>query len=525
MLNRLGIGKRLTIGFGLIVVIMIAAVGVGVAGFRSLHGATGEVKRETAQILLAKDAHAHALQAMAYIGAVAAAEDPALRNKDLEIVKAQRAAYGADLEAIKALASDEIRGRLTELEAAIATGRESNTQVLELAKAGKHVEAMKIYTEAACPKVLLWNSAFDKITDLLQTRMDAAQNLAETAIRRSTLAIIAAGVLAIAAAAALGYLITRSITVPVKGFMGILGTVATGDLRVRAQVASRDEIGQLGVSLNQALQRIQETIREVSQASLAVASGATQLSASAAQMSATTQELARNGELLHAATGTVGAATTQFLASVEQVAGNVKLSVAQTGLAVDASDAGHRGNQDAAERMDRIHAATGKISNAVTVIQEIAQQTNLLSLNAAIEAAKAGDKGKGFSVVAEEVRKLAERSRSATVEIKSLIQDTHSAVDGGVGAVRTTSELMTRIHESIGQVSDLVRQIGTATTEQFSAAGAIARHLEESSQGVSQNATATQELSATVAEISRTAAELALVSETMAGAVAVFQVA
>ena len=197
-------------------------------------------------------------------------------------------------------------------------------------------------------------------------------------IRRSTLAIIAAGVLAIAAAAALGYLITRSITGPVKGFMGILGTVATGDLRVRVQVDSQDEIGQLGVSRNQALQRIQESIREVSQASLAVARGATQVSASAANMSATTQELARNGELLHSATGTVSAATTQFLANVGQVAGNVKLSVDQTALAVEATAAGDRGNDDAGARMDLIQSATGKIASAVTVIQEIAQQTRLL---------------------------------------------------------------------------------------------------------------------------------------------------
>jgi methyl-accepting chemotaxis protein len=525
MLNSVSIGKRLVLGFGLIVVILIFAVGIAVLGFRSLHSAISEVKNQTTQINLAKDAHAHTLQTMAYIGAVAAAEDPATRQNDLDIINAQRAAYKADLEALKTMATtDETRQMLAELDVAMATARDSNTQLMGLAKDGKHAEAIKIYAEASCPKILLWNSAFDKITGWRQTRMEAAQAQAETEIRRSTLAILAAGLLAIAAAAALGAIITRSITRPVRGFMGVLATVATGDLTVRAKVDSRDEIGQLGTSLNQALQRIRATIQEVSQAALSVASGATQLSASAEQMAATTQELARNGELLQGATDTVTSATVQFLASVEQVAGNVKVSVDQTDQAVTATEAGAQGNRDAAERMARIHGATGKISTAVAVIQEIAQQTNLLSLNAAIEAAKAGDKGKGFSVVAEEVRKLAERSRTATVEIEKLIQDTHAAVAGGVSSVQTTSGLMTRIHDTIDHVSNLVREIGSATREQFSTAGEIAQRMEESARKVSQNATATQELSATVREISRTAMELAQVSETMSLAVGKFQV-
>jgi methyl-accepting chemotaxis protein len=354
--------------------------------------------------------------------------------------------------------------------------------------------------------------------------MDVAKAVAATQIRRSTWIILAAGLLAIVAACTLGTLITRSVAVPIRDFMGVLARVATGDLTVQAREDSQDELGRLGASLNQALQRIRATIREMSQAALAVASGATQLSASAAQMFATTQELARNGELLRTATDTVNAATTQFLASVDQVAGNVKDSVDRTDQAVDATQAGSQGSRDAADRMARINQTTGKISSAVAVIQEISQQTNLLSLNAAIEAAKAGDQGKGFSVVADEVRKLAERSRAATVEIEKLIQDTHAAVAGGVASVQTTGSLMNRIHDSIGHVSSLVREIGTATREQFSAGAEIAKRMEESAREVGQNATATHELSATVMEISRTATELAQVSESMAMAVAKLQV-
>jgi methyl-accepting chemotaxis protein len=306
--------------------------------------------------------------------------------------------------------------------------------------------------------------------------------------------------------------------------MGVLGTVASGNLTGQAQVDSADELGQLGASLNHALQRMRETLREVSSAALSVASGATELSASAEQMTATTGEIARSGEQLHLATATVSSAVSQFMASVEQVAGHVKVSVEQTQQSVTATEAGSQGSRVAAECMDRIQVVTGKIATAIAVIQEIANQTNLLSLNAAIEAAKAGEKGRGFSVVADEVRKLAERSRQAALEIAQMTQDTRTAVMEGLSSVQTTSGLMSGIHEAISKASSQIRVIGSATQEQISTSGEIAKHMEESAREVSQNAVATQQLSATVQEISRTASVLAMVSETMALAVAKFQI-
>jgi methyl-accepting chemotaxis protein len=268
---------------------------------------------------------------------------------------------------------------------------------------------------------------------------------------------------------------------------------------------------------------LRETLREVTSASQAVASGATELSASSEQMSSTTQEIARGGELLHSATDSVASAVVQFLASVEQVAGNVQVSARHAEESVAAADAGTEESRKLAEGMERIRAATVKINSAVGVIREIAQQTNLLSLNAAIEAAKAGDQGKGFAVVADEVRKLAERSRQATLEIATLIRDTDGVVAEGVASAASTTRIIGRIHDAIGNVSSRVQEIGAATTEQSGTAGEIAKRMEESAREVGQNAAATHQLSATVQEISRTASDLAQISDNMARAAARFR--
>jgi len=126
-------------------------------------------------------------------------------------------------------------------------------------------------------------------------------------------------------------------------------------------------------------------------------------------------------------------------------------------------------------------------------------------------------------VVAEEVRKLAERCRQATLEIGGLIQSSHAAVVDGVGAAGSTTDLIGKIHGAITTVSIQIQEIGVATQEQATTAGDIAKRMAESSREVGQNAAATHQLSATVHEVNRTAAELAKVSDALASAVGRFR--
>jgi methyl-accepting chemotaxis protein len=163
MLNNLRIGKRLGFGFGLIVLILMGAVGVGVLGFMNSLATLKQVKSQTAQIILAQDAHAHFLQTMTFVGAVAAAQDSANTETYVQQVEAERAAYTANLAEIAPLniteASQRIFGELT---AAVAAVRETNGKVLGLAKAGQHGEAAALFDAESCPRIAKVNAAFEK---------------------------------------------------------------------------------------------------------------------------------------------------------------------------------------------------------------------------------------------------------------------------------------------------------------------------------------------------------------------------
>jgi methyl-accepting chemotaxis protein len=319
------------------------------------------------------------------------------------------------------------------------------------------------------------------------------------------------------------FFVRRSILWPLAALSGSITQMAQGDLTVAAPVGNRDEIGQLAGTFNAMVGRLNAALARVEQASAQVASGSTELAASAEQMAHTVEESARVGEGLHEAGRAVQSTLKALNDNVEGLAQESRNTGVEANQAVkDAADGAEAG-AGAAREMNEILEATTRIVSAVQVIQDIARQTNLLSLNAAIEAAKAGAMGKGFAVVAEEVRKLAERSAQAAKEIEQIIVRTQEAVSGGVASVGVTQQHLEAIRQRISTVSGRIQAIGELSGEQARTSAEAGKLVDQTATRLDQNAATGAELAATVVEIARTAEDLARVAEQMTDIVAAFK--
>jgi methyl-accepting chemotaxis protein len=327
---------------------------------------------------------------------------------------------------------------------------------------------------------------------------------------------IVAGVgLLILISAIVTHRVRLSILAPLATLSGAINQVAAGDMTVKAPVESQDEIGQLATTFNGMVNDLNLALDSMGAASQQVASGSTELAASADQMNVTVQETAQVGEELRRAGQEVIEALRQLDANVASMASHARETGARTERAVADTDRGAETGRGTAQGMAAIQEATSRITEAVKVIQGIARQTNLLSLNAAIEAAKAGTQGKGFAVVAEEVRILAERSGQSAKEIEETIHAMQAAVTEGASSVDATMQHLEAIRARISKVSESISEIDALSGNQAKTSQDVGRLMDQTASRLDLNAAATQQLAATVTEIARTSEDLSQVAESL----------
>ncbi|CAE6768758.1 methyl-accepting chemotaxis protein [Nitrospira defluvii] len=332
-------------------------------------------------------------------------------------------------------------------------------------------------------------------------------------------------------ATVVGFVVARRITSRLSTIESCFQTISTGDLRVRIPVQGEDEVARLSQATNGLLDNLESMIGRVAVVTEQLASAAVELSATAVQISGGTARLTSRAS--HTA-----AAVEQMNATVGQVAQNSgqaaclareTVETAQDGGAVVSSTiSGMQLLATAVTSSSTIITELGKSSDQigmiVRTIEDIADQTNLLALNAAIEAARAGEQGRGFAVVADEVRKLAERTTKATKEISDMIrqiqQDTRGAVDSmqdgtrkvaaGMELANRTGEALAQIVRMVSQSADMIQQIAIASEEQSTATQQIAADIEnvaqvtkESAAGADESAKACQNLSEMAIDLQR----------------------
>ena len=331
--------------------------------------------------------------------------------------------------------------------------------------------------------------------------------------------------LGILGTAGVGLIFARIVQVRLTGpVRAVLEGIRRKDLTVRTDHLTDDEIGDLGQAYNDSNDQFRTMFQGIVADSEGVATGSLRINATIEDLRARSGQIARSGEAQLASMATVA----KSMDSLARLSGEVERGLAdsreRTGHAVEASHDGLRAGEAAARAMEAIQQSTERMAKAVGVIQDIARQTNLLSLNAAIEAAKAGAQGKGFAVVAEEVRKLAERSAQSTREIRHLIEEVDVVVLQGAEAVEQNVGALHAIAGHIESLAGSAGQIAAAMTAQVATRDEVQRQVAAGNAGVEGNQEATLQIAATVSDVAGTAADLAKVADSLAQKVARYRI-
>ncbi|MBK4735296.1 methyl-accepting chemotaxis protein [Noviherbaspirillum pedocola] len=510
---NLKIGMRLGLAFGAVLMLMVAMLFTGIWELSRVMDAKQRVKEFEFKNQLVREwmgaTSANAVRGYAAIK-TNDIEDERYFRKEIDQSRDRNNAIQKQLEELiksaegKKLLADvserrskylEIRNRLI----AMKDGGKADIADIAARSRAEMVPAMNDYLKA----MEALRAYQQKLVEENDEYMNQVYGEAKTLL-------IAFACAAIAIGAVLGWLLSRSVTVPLAAAVDVAQKVASGDLTTQIEVKSSDEVGALLSALHTMNSSLLKTVSEVRMSTDTIATASSEIASGNMDLSSRTEQQASSLE-------ETASSMEELTSTVKQNAENARQA---NQLAQTASDVARNSGDAVArvvETMADIDTASKKIADIITTIDGIAFQTNILALNAAVEAARAGEQGRGFAVVASEVRSLAQRSAAAAKEIKDLIHSSVEKVNAGTQQAALAGSTMNEVVSSVQRVTDMMAEITAASAEQ--SAG-----IEQVNQAVTHMDQVTQQNAALVEEAAAAAASLQEQAGSLAQAVSIFRV-
>lgn len=339
-------------------------------------------------------------------------------------------------------------------------------QVLALYKQGQTEQAHRHLAETLRP---LWSEGREVLTDIVQRNRDKATDAKDgvmAAVQSAKIGMLGSVLLAILVAVLSGLLLMRAIMGPTQRIVEALGALRGGNLAARLALDRKDEFGAIESGFNSMASELTGLVAQAQRSSVQVTTAVTEIAATTRQQEATATETAAATTQIGATSREIAATSRDLVRTMNEVSGAAEQTSTLAGsgqLGLSRMEETMHQVMSAADlvngKLATLNERAGNINKMVTTIVKVADQTNLLSLNAAIEAEKAGEYGKGFAVVATEVRRLADQTAVATYDIEQMVREIQSAVSAGVMGMDKFSEEVRRGMAEVQQVGEQLSQI------------------------------------------------------------------